>query len=374
MDLLLLLTYAALATAIFKIFKIPLNKWSVPTAILGGIVLVGTLVLVMNYNHPHSKSAIRAFVTTPILPNVRGLVTEVLVKPNTPVKKGTILFKIEATPFAGAVRQKKAVLAAAQAEAKQLELEITQQIAVVAQIESEENRTLQAYQRYQQSSKTGATSAVALENHKQVHVQALARLDEAKASLTRKKIDFESQKNDTVEQMRAELARAQFDLDSTIVRAPTDGYATHIRLKPGMMAVPMPLRPLMTFVSKSDPVVIANYRQNAMQRLKAGYKAEVLFPAIPGKIFQAEVLRTMPALAEGELQATGTMVLAKNMGKRGMVPVIIKLTDDKIDDYILPDGSYAEVSIYSDKMHHVQIMRKILFRMKSWENYIYLDH
>ncbi len=74
------------------------------------------------------------------------------------------------------------------------------------------------------------------------------------------------------------------------------------------------------------------------------------------------------------MQAAGTMVAAKNMGKRGMVPVMIKLTDNKIDDYILPDGSYAEVSIYSDKMHHVQIMRKILFRMKSWENYIYLDH
>ena len=36
MDLLLLLLYAGFATAIFKIFKIPLNKYTVPTAILGG--------------------------------------------------------------------------------------------------------------------------------------------------------------------------------------------------------------------------------------------------------------------------------------------------------------------------------------------------
>ena len=41
MDLLLILTYAAMCIAIFKIFKIPLNKWSVPTAVLGGIVLIG---------------------------------------------------------------------------------------------------------------------------------------------------------------------------------------------------------------------------------------------------------------------------------------------------------------------------------------------
>lgn len=52
MDLLLILTYAALCVAIFKIFKIPLNKWTVPTAVLGGIVIVGALILLMNYNHP----------------------------------------------------------------------------------------------------------------------------------------------------------------------------------------------------------------------------------------------------------------------------------------------------------------------------------
>ncbi|SDJ44073.1 hypothetical protein SAMN05216186_101448 [Pseudomonas indica] len=30
MDLLLALTYAAFAVALFKIFRIPLNKWAVP--------------------------------------------------------------------------------------------------------------------------------------------------------------------------------------------------------------------------------------------------------------------------------------------------------------------------------------------------------
>ena len=34
MDLLLILTYTALCIGIFKIFKIPLNKWTVPTAVL----------------------------------------------------------------------------------------------------------------------------------------------------------------------------------------------------------------------------------------------------------------------------------------------------------------------------------------------------
>ena len=72
MDLLLILTYGALCIAIFKIFKIPLNKWTVPTAVLGGVLLIGTLIFTMNYNHPFSEISRTYFVTTPIVPNVKG--------------------------------------------------------------------------------------------------------------------------------------------------------------------------------------------------------------------------------------------------------------------------------------------------------------
>ena len=77
MELLLLLTYTAICIVIFKAFKVPLNKWSVPTAALGGIIIIGVLVLVMNYNHPYSNMAREFFVTTPIVPAVGGIVTSV---------------------------------------------------------------------------------------------------------------------------------------------------------------------------------------------------------------------------------------------------------------------------------------------------------
>ena len=41
MELLLILTYTAICVAIFKIFRIPLNKWTLPTAALGGIFMIG---------------------------------------------------------------------------------------------------------------------------------------------------------------------------------------------------------------------------------------------------------------------------------------------------------------------------------------------
>ncbi|EDQ01108.1 secretion protein, HlyD family [Shewanella benthica KT99] len=114
MDLLLILTYTAICIAIFKIFNIPLNKWTVPTAILGGIFIVGALVLLMNYNHPYTPFAKEYFVTTPINPAVKGVVISVEVKPNTPIKKGEVLFRLDPTPFAAIVKQKRAALLAAE--------------------------------------------------------------------------------------------------------------------------------------------------------------------------------------------------------------------------------------------------------------------
>jgi len=99
MDLLLILTYTALCVAVFKIFRIPLNKWTVPTAALGGIIIIGALIILMNYNHPYSEMARNYYISTPIVPLVKGRVVEVPVKPNQLVKKGDVLFRLDDEPF-----------------------------------------------------------------------------------------------------------------------------------------------------------------------------------------------------------------------------------------------------------------------------------
>ena len=114
MELLLILTYTAICVFIFKIFKLPLNKWTVPTAALGGVIILGVLVLVMNYNHPYTQVAREFFVTTPIVPGVTGIVTEVEIQPDQLVEKGAVLFRIDPKPFESVVRQKQALLADSQ--------------------------------------------------------------------------------------------------------------------------------------------------------------------------------------------------------------------------------------------------------------------
>src|SRR5438270_12770404 len=99
MELLLILIYVSICYVVFKLFRIPINQWSLATAALGGIVGITLLLLIMNYNHPFTANARIYFAVTPVLPAVRGRVIEVPVQTNMPLKAGDVLFRIDPKPF-----------------------------------------------------------------------------------------------------------------------------------------------------------------------------------------------------------------------------------------------------------------------------------
>src|SRR5437763_3377088 len=120
MELLLILIYVSICFAVFKAFKIPVNQWSLATSALGGIIAIALLLLIMNYNHPFTTNARIYFAVTPVLPSVKGRVIKVPVKPNAPLKAGDELFRIDPKPYQYVVDQKKASLAEAEQNVKQL--------------------------------------------------------------------------------------------------------------------------------------------------------------------------------------------------------------------------------------------------------------
>jgi hypothetical protein len=54
MELLLISGYTAVCITLFTLLRIPLNKWTVPGASIGGLVLIFALVQFLNYYHPYS--------------------------------------------------------------------------------------------------------------------------------------------------------------------------------------------------------------------------------------------------------------------------------------------------------------------------------
>lgn len=377
MELMILVIYTSICVGIFKLFKIPLNKWTVPTAILGGVVLLLSMLLFMNYNHPHTKLATQYYVSTPVIPNVRGKVIEVNpVKPNEMVKKGEVLFRLDPTPYQAVVDLRKAQLVEAEQSVKSLEADYQAAKAQVAESKLMINQRQKEFERYRQLVASNAASRSEFDVKereylvaKTTHEANLATLEKAEG-LYLSKIDGV---NTAVAQAQAQLDQAQFDLDSTVVTAPEDGFISQNLLREGMTASYLPLRPVMTFTHQQNKQFVAAFRQNSLLRLQPGNEAELAFPAIPGKVFKAEVIGILPAIGEHELQANGTLYTRKFIDNQAMPLVVLKLTED-MSEYQLPYGTTAEVAVYTEHAHHLAMMRKILLRMNSWKNYLYLDH
>lgn len=378
MDLLIILTYVALAWAIFKIFRIPVNKWTVPTAVLGGVFIVGALILGMNYNHPYTFQAQKAVISIPITPQVTGVVSEVTHKQNQLIKKGEVLFKIDPTRYQARVDRLEADLVTAVHNTQVLKGQLEEALANTTRVSAERDRLYKDYQRYLQGSKARVNpfSESDIDNARQNYLAQDALVKASIADQSQIKSQLDSVVNgdqSQVASLRAQLTEAKFNLDQTVIRAPSDGFATQVLIRPGTYAAALPLRPVMVFVPEQKRQIVAQFRQNSLLRLKPGDEAEVVFNALPGQIFSGKLTSILPVVPGGSYQAQGTLqALTIVPGTDGVMALIELQPSEEVDS--LPDGIYAQVAVYSDHFEHLSIMRKVLLRMTSWMHYLYLDH
>ncbi|MDF3826780.1 MULTISPECIES: HlyD family secretion protein [unclassified Pseudocitrobacter] len=378
MDLLIILTYVALAWAIFKIFRIPVNKWTVPTAVLGGVFIVGALILGMNYNHPYTFQAQKAVISIPITPQVTGVVSEVTNKQNQLIKKGEVLFKIDPTRYQARVDRLEADLVTAVHNTQVLKAQLDEALANTTRVSAERDRLYKDYQRYLQGSKARVNpfSESDIDNARQNYLAQDALVKASIADQSQIKSQLDSVVNgdqSQVASLRAQLTEAKFNLDQTVIRAPSDGFATQVLIRPGTYAAALPLRPVMVFVPEQKRQIVAQFRQNSLLRLKPGDEAEVVFNALPGQIFSGKLTSILPVVPGGSYQAQGTLqALTIVPGTDGVMALIELQPSEEVDS--LPDGIYAQVAVYSDHFEHLSIMRKVLLRMTSWMHYLYLDH
>ncbi|MCX0425766.1 HlyD family secretion protein [Aeromonas veronii] len=345
MDLLLILTYTALCVAIFKIFRIPLNKWTVPTAALGGVLLIGTLIMLMNYNHPYSEMARNYYVSTPIVPLVKGRVVEVPVQANQPVKKGDVLFRLDDEPF-------------------RLKVD-----SLTARVESnrEHLKSIEARLRSARLDRDRASDLMRRGVGKQRDLDVTqANVDDIVAQIDQQKA--------TLNDLQAQLMEAKYQQSQTVVYAPSDGHVVQLALRPGMIATPFMYRPVMTFIHKDDTAYVGWFWQNSMQRLAVGDEAEVVIDGVPGKIFKGKVTAVVPAIAAGNVQANAGLLDQTTAVRPGRLPVVISITDPEWAKYQVIASSSGQAAIYTHYFHHVSVMRKVLLRMASWMNYIFPFH
>ena len=331
MELLLMLTYAAICIGVFKLFRIPVNKWTVPTAALGGGALIGALFVVMNYNHPYSESTRLYFPSIPMVPQVRGRIVEIPVGANEIVKEGTVLFRLDETPYRDKVEAVTARIKGATENRDYLKVELDRNIELQKQGASSDRET----QRWR------------------------VEYEEAQATLT----DLQSQ-----------LHAAQFDLDSTAMHAPADGVVTQLVVRTGMMAGISLAKPVMVFLPIGEAQLVGWFRQNNLLRLGNGDEAEVTFDAMPGQVFTARVKQVIPVIGEGQLVPSADLIEFREHAQAGRAPVLLEIEDPAFKKHRLPAGIFGQSAVYTEHAHHLALLRKILLRMASWVDYLFPFH
>jgi len=246
-----------------------------------------------------------------IVPSVAGEVIDVPVEPNKPLKAGDTLFRIDPVPYDAQVK------------------------AIEAQLKLSDLRLAQMTQLYERDS--GRAFDV-------------------------------QQRQSEVDQLKAQLEGAKWNLDKTVVQAPADGYVTNLALRKGARVANLPLAPVMAFIDTSDTLIGVEIAQIDARYVEPGQPTEVTFKFMPGKVYSGKVESILQAIATGQVQTSGLAVTPKGVPSAPFV-VRIRLDDAEIAR-ALPAGSTGDAAVYTDHVKLAHVIRKVLLRQIAITNYV----
>jgi multidrug resistance efflux pump len=331
-----------------------------------------TEIIFLGQYAPYSKAMFVQSYVVQMAPEFGGLVTEVYVTQNEPVKKGEPLFQMDPSPWQHKVDGLEAQLAAADTEVAELNQQLVEARAAVKRAVANLAVAREKYGQIAAAAKKNAVSRLQLEEaRKDMQVQE-AGLESAQAAERAAEIALDSSVGDQytgVAEVLARLAEAKYNLEHTTVRAPSDGYVSNLQLYPG--AFTRLKQPIMSFINSEYHWLVATVPQRGVQRLRPGDKAQVAFDMYPGKLFDAEVENVVWAV--GDAQGTPSGVLPHTGQMKGSELFAVRLRMKEPDpDYPLRFGASGLVAMYSSEAaDFLVLLRKIELQSESFLNYLY---
>ncbi|MDI3560106.1 HlyD family secretion protein [Bradyrhizobium sp. Arg816] len=283
--------------------------WKASPFIVMAIVLI-CLFIPMGWGAPQG-SALVVRNAVSIVPDVAGEVTDVPVVANVPLKSGDVLFKIDPTPYAAQVK------------------------AIDAQFKLARTRLGQMTQLFERDAGRG--------------------------------FDVE-QRQSEADQLSGQLEAAQWNLDKTVVRAPSDGYVTNLALRKGARVANLPLSPVMAFIDTSNTIIGVEINQIDARYVAQGQEVEATFKFAPGRIFAGKVESVLQAIAPGQTQTSGTAVAPRAIEAAPFV-VRVRLEDAEFVKR-LPAGSAGTAAIYTDHAKPTHVVRRVILRQVAILNYV----
>lgn len=357
---------------IVEVTQDPVRK--ITKYILAITALVFIWYIIADRHAPWSDQArVQAYVI-PIVPQVSGRVTEVLVKQDQVVTAGDVLFRIDPSDYELAVENAEAALELAGQEigAGMASVVTAQAQLVVAEtnvehVKTQSDRVFEMELKNVLSHSEGDKARAAIKASKAQVVSAVANLDKAKQTL-----GAEGNENPRIRSAMAQLKKAQLDLSRTVVLAPSIGGITNLQIDTGFYANKGAAA--MTFVEGNNAWVQVNLRENNLANLSIGNSVEIALDVDPGTIYQGTISSIGFAVDTSSTSAVGGLATVES--KTGWLrdaqrfPVMITFDDDSTNGKRRLGGQ-ADVQIYTGDNWFVNGLGWIWIRVLSILSYVY---
>ncbi len=396
----------ALFIYLLRLVGMPWNQFSKAFAYIGGggwllFVWVGLLNFTPMDLSGGSLVQSPHIQLRPASTQIKGSVKHIYVVPNQRIEEGQLVYELDDEPYQIALNKAEVALKSAKVALKladeDVKLALKQHQSVLADTKISHSQVIAAQKDLSWKEKTLARY---IEQNRVVpdtitksqldEQQTLVALGQAqvnsylasveKAEFAEHKAALEIEKShlavagkqSDLEGQIENLAKAQWELDSTKVYAPADGYLTNFIMREGQYVGLAPRIQMYT----DEKYVLMRVNHQAIRNVKVGQSAEFASAVYPGKVFRAQVEGIVEATgeAQGSLLARDDNVrqtTGQNLNNKHHF-VRLKLEEGEYD---LPVGAVGLAWISGEKptalLNFLDVIRGIIIRMKSQVYYFY---
>lgn len=257
---------------------------------------LGIFVIWRTETAPRTDDAYVYADTINVAPEVSGRIIDLAVKDNQHVKKGDVLFRIDARPFQASLDRAEANLIALNHE-----IELTQRSVNAQKLGADAARanveraraamdqatdTLNRLEPLQGKQYVSAEQIDQARTAKRSAQAALntAELEAQRASAGVSGVDALVAKRDV---LKAEIALTRLNLEYATVRAPFNGVVINLKTSVGQFAAAG--HPVFTLANTTRWYVVANFRETELGQIKPGVTTQVYVLSDPSKRFSGKV-------------------------------------------------------------------------------------
>lgn len=346
------------------------------------ILIVVTLVLYLfadRYTPYTSQARIEGYVVG-VAPKVAGAVTKLAVDNNQSVKAGQVLFEVDPSQYRIALDKARSDLANVR---KQVSAGSATVEAAHANLRAARANELKARQdatrlRRLRAEDPGTISERRQEIADATLQQATAQVAAAEADIRRSIEQMggaDDEDNTQLETALTNVEKAELDVANTVVRAPSAGVITDLRTDVGLYAGTG--SPVLTLVAIHDVWINAEFTENNLGHMQLGTPVEIVFDALPGRVFDGRVRSIGLGVGAGNDPPPGTLPAIENdrdwLRQSQRFPVIVGF--DARQDPALRDalrvGGQASVIAYGEGSGPLRLLGKLYVRIASLLSYAY---